>query len=621
MSNKARTEKKPSEASEDIFAQAADQLGFGLAIFDHTLSLIDTNRVFSQITGHSPNQSHPGTKLAALLNASQNLPLDVQKEILEKCENRIPFNKVFTTNQNRPIRVRSEAGRHDQTILYIEYAASKTTEHASQESNEDTFRTYLEVSPAGALLAEMNGDISYRNPRALEIFGYEDTPEEALNVRYFYAYPEDREFLVNSIYERPGASTFHFVGKKRDGTHIPILLTSRLVTIGDKKRVFSWVNDLSHMQAAEKVIEELHEHNRVILSAVRAGIFGVDANNVVQFVNPAAAELLGYKKEDLLGRTLLKLLSTDHRILTPLADENLDGETEMICKNGQILPVKFTISPLKDDKIGTEKVIVFDDISRQIAAEKVLRQAVKEMEDSSHSKSQFLSTMSHELRTPLNSILGFAQLLQLDPTKSLTPEQLEFINHISLSGEHLLKLIDEAMDITSIESGQISLSLQTLNLGENLNDCLSKVASKAAEKNIKISPLEESAYHTVAFADQLRLQQVFDQLLSNAIKYNKHGGEVTVTTTVLEDKVRITIADTGQGFPDDLSVDIFAPFNRIVSHNDAIEGTGLGLTLCKYLVVMMDGNIGYTSTENVGSSFWVDLPLPNEETPEIILKN
>ena len=241
-----------------------------------------------------------------------------------------------------------------------------------------------------------------------------------------------------------------------------------------------------------------------------------------------------------------------------------------------------------------------------------LRQARDDAQQASEAKSEFLSSMSHELRTPMNAILGFAQLLQ-SGKHPLTERQQRHVKQIYKSGQHLLALINDVLDLARIEAGRISVSLEPLNVSEMMQDALEGLQPIADQYQISIQPDESITHGTWVNADYTRCQQVLINLVTNAIKYNRPDGRVFIRCKVMDDQLRIEVEDTGDGISPDQLEELFQPFNRLGAENSAIEGTGIGLALSQQLVELMQGRIGVESEEYKGSCFWFTLPLADNQ--------
>jgi signal transduction histidine kinase/ActR/RegA family two-component response regulator len=221
-------------------------------------------------------------------------------------------------------------------------------------------------------------------------------------------------------------------------------------------------------------------------------------------------------------------------------------------------------------------------------------------------KSEFLSNMSHELRSPLNAILGFAQLLETD-TPPPTSVQMLSIAQILQAGWHLLKLIDEILDLAKVESGQVPLSPEPVSLAEVMSECKGMIEPQAQQLGIKLIFPPPNIHYFVR-ADRTRFKQVLINLLSNAIKYNSKGG--TVEVKCAEGKpgcIHISVSDTGKGLYPEQMAQLFQSFNRLGQEAEGVEGTGIGLVVSKRLVELMGGEIGVESTVGAGSVFWFEL--------------
>ncbi len=256
---------------------------------------------------------------------------------------------------------------------------------------------------------------------------------------------------------------------------------------------------------------------------------------------------------------------------------------------------------------------VVQDVTRRKLAEDDLIRARDEAERTNRAKSEFLSRMSHELRTPMNVILGFAQLLESDPGAPLAKPQEDSVQQILKAGWHLLQLINEVLDLARIEAGRIELSLENVNLVEVLDECRAHITPLAERRGIALHEQTGDAVSCLVHADRTRLKQVLLNLLTNAVKYNRDGGSISLALEFpAEDRVRLKVADTGIGLTEAQQGRLFEPFNRLGAERSEVEGCGIGLTIVRHLMELMGGGIGVESAPGTGSTFWIDLGLGAE---------
>jgi signal transduction histidine kinase/CheY-like chemotaxis protein len=249
------------------------------------------------------------------------------------------------------------------------------------------------------------------------------------------------------------------------------------------------------------------------------------------------------------------------------------------------------------------------DLTDDVHLAEELHKAREAADAANSAKSEFLSSMSHELRTPLNAILGFAQLLQLDKKEPLSNRHQERLVHILKGGEHLLRLIDDILDLSRIEAGGVSISIEPVSVIELLEEVTTTLVPMAARQGIRVEVDPLPALVPMVAADRTRLAQIFMNFGSNAIKYNRLAGKVTfIVSTPKADHVRVTVRDTGLGIPTGKQDKLFQPFQRAGQETGPIEGTGIGLVITKRLARLMQGDVGFRSVSGEGSEFWVDIP-------------
>ncbi|MDO9105735.1 MAG: ATP-binding protein [Methylovulum sp.] len=340
-----------------------------------------------------------------------------------------------------------------------------------------------------------------------------------------------------------------------------------------------------------------------------------DPDGRVLYWNHASELMYGWAAEEACGKTLAELIQTQAEadaFVAAFARISADGQaigpTEYISRHrdGRNRIVSSTLFPIPND--GEPIFVRMDvDITKRKQAEHEALLAKDAAESASRAKSEFLTNISHELRTPLNAIIGFAQLLDMGELKPLHHEQQAAVGHIMDSGRHLLKLINEILDLARIESGKLDLCIDNVLLSPLIDEAVSCSLPFAAAKRITIQLACPGGIQVRA--DRSRVRQVLLNLLSNAVKYNREGGSVTLSCEVIGGYLRVNVSDTGMGIADGDRAKLFQPFQRLSAGQTSVEGTGIGLVVCKRLVEAMDGRIGFDSAAGVGSRFWIDLSI------------
>lgn len=281
----------------------------------------------------------------------------------------------------------------------------------------------------------------------------------------------------------------------------------------------------------------------------------------------------------------------EHRVLWP------DGTVRWMQERGDVVR--------DSDGKPLHMLGVVQDITCRKTAEVNLALAKLEAENANRAKSQFLSSMSHELRTPMNAILGFTQLLE---TEKLTEIQRESVEEISKAGYHLLNLINEVLDLSKIEAGHADLSIEAVDISSLLEECRTLIGPLLDKFQVSLHLVSEPSGIDMVRADPRRLKQALLNLLTNACKYNRAGGNVRIECSAMEDSwIRISVSDTGHGIPDELLDKLFLPFNRLGAENSSIEGTGIGLVITRQLIELMGGRVGVESRLGDGTTFWIEL--------------
>jgi len=355
---------------------------------------------------------------------------------------------------------------------------------------------------------------------------------------------------------------------------------------------------------------------RELLEAAPDAMVIVDPKGRIALINAQTESLFGYGRAELLGRPVEILMPeryrqphgahfTEYRANPRVRPMGQALELPGRRKDGSEFPVEISLSPLPNqDHILMSAAI--RDVSRRKAVEAELVEARRTAEAASAAKSTFLAGMSHELRTPLNAVIGFAQMLELD-CERLSPKQRDYVQYIITGGHHLLELVSQVLDLASIEAGRLKLTLGRVNVRKAVEEARQTMLPLAQNAGIALD-LQAPAVLPAIRVDEMRLRQVLLNLVSNAIKYNRPGGTVSLTSIVRPGCVRLTVADTGTGIPPERQAEIFTPFQRLGAERRGVEGTGIGLALSRQLVEAMHGTIGFVSVPGSGSSFWVEFP-------------
>jgi PAS domain S-box-containing protein len=362
-------------------------------------------------------------------------------------------------------------------------------------------------------------------------------------------------------------------------------------------------------------------YTRSLIESNIDALMTTDPLGIITDVNKQMEALTDCTRDELIGAPFKNYFTEPERaeaaIKLVLSEKKVTNyELTAHARDGKKTVVSYNATTFYDRDRRLQGVFA---AARDVTERKRFEQALQETnvelegakfaaEKANLAKSDFLSSMSHELRSPLNAILGFAQLLE--STAPLpTPSQKESIAQILQAGWHLLKLINEVLDLAVVESGKVSLSPEPVSLAEVLSDCQAMMEPQAQQRGI-IMTFPQSDTTCFVQADRTRVKQVLINLLSNAIKYNRQQGTVEVICTATSpERLRIRVKDTGAGLPPEKLAQLFQSFNRLGQEACGEEGTGIGLVVSKRLVELMGGVIGVESSVGIGSVFWIELLL------------
>ena len=500
-------------------------------------------------------------------------------------------------------------------------------------SSDLPFRQLVDAAPDGMIVCDQAGTILLVNSEVERMFGY--ARDELLGARIEKLIPERlrkrHEGHVSGFTGaprlRPMGSGLDLHGRRKDGTEFPVEISLSPIKTPEGLMVTAGIRDVSDRRHLEREAKRANAYLTSAVDAVQDAFALFDEQDRVLMMNSTARQLLGSTVDrGVVGVKFEELLddALDNAVFD-FSNESRDslrrrwiayhkvptGTLEVRTGTGRYLRV----TERKTAEQGTVSVI--SDITDDVRHEEELLDARENAEAASAAKSEFLSSMSHELRTPLNAILGFAQLLERDRKQPLSDRQLERLGHVLRGGEHLLRLIDDVLDLSRIEAGRISMSSEPVEISEVLQEVVHTLEPMAARAQIHIEQpkISESILPHV-LADRTRLAQILMNFGSNAIKYGKPGGHVWFEVTQRASQVRITVIDDGIGIPDDKRDRVFEPFQRAGQETGPIEGTGIGLTISKRLAELMKGLVGFESEVGRGSRFWIDIPIHRAASAE-----
>lgn len=488
-----------------------------------------------------------------------------------------------------------------------------------EKENQHKMETVLSSVICGTLLIDAQTHIiTDVNPTAVEIIGL---PKEKIvgNICRNLLCPREKEDC-STLYPEMLPAKSEGVLINADGKDIPVFRSIIPVSLSDKSYLVESFVDMSQLKEAEKGLIESEEKFSKISNSAQDAIIMVDDKSVVTFWNPAAKKIFGYAREEALGKEIYDLIvpveykERYKNSFTGFAVESKQAIGQVFAvnsrkKNGTEFPVEVSLSAFKLKNGSWNYVSIIRDITERKQAEQELIQAKINAEMANRAKSEFLSTMSHELRTPLNSIIGFSDLMLGGSVGEMQEIQKKFMSNISISGKHLLSLINNILDLSKIEAGKMELNCELFGAYAVIDEVKQLVSPLADKKGLKLELNRDEKLEKI-YADRLKFKQILFNLASNAIKFTPAGGKVTISATIVENKAQFSVKDTGIGISEDDQKKLFQPFKQLDSTTTRkYEGTGLGLSLVKRFVEMHKGRIWVESELRKGSTFIFELPL------------
>jgi len=488
------------------------------------------------------------------------------------------------------------------------------------------FRELVDAAPDGILVTGQDDTILLVNAEVVRMFGYPrdelvGKPVHLLVPERFRArHPAHVQRFHDAPRLRPMGSGLELFGRRRDGSEFPVEISLSPIHHGGQRLVVAGIRDVTEHRKIEREVKRANAYLVSAVDAIQDAFALFDEDDRVVLVNSASRQLLGGSLAGaIVGRRFDEVLPDALAAgVFDFSDETREallqrwlayhrepsGTLEVRTGRGRYLRVIARKTP----EHGTVSLMM--DVTDDVLREAELRSA-------SAAKTEFLSSMSHELRTPLNAVLGFAQLLERDRKQPLSERQHERLQHVLHGGEHLLRLIDDVLDLSRIESGRVSMSCEPVVVRDVLAEVMTTLEPMAARARVSLGLAAIPASLPRVLADRTRLAQILMNFGSNAIKYGRPDGHATFETTDHGARVRITVVDDGIGIPADKRSKLFEPFQRAGQETGPIEGTGIGLVISKRLAGMMHGGVGFTSEPEVGSRFWVEIPICRDAAAEL----
>ena len=398
---------------------------------------------------------------------------------------------------------------------------------------------------------------------------------------------------------------------------------ARRIELAVRERTAALTEQVREREQAEAAMRASEQRFRNIFNNVPIGVCYTDLHGHVVQTNPRFCELVGHTADELLRMSAADFTHPEDLLQDrELAVQLIRGDFPLsrrqkryIHRNGSTVWGQTTVSLLRSEDGQPWRIVTaVEDITEHLRLAEVER-AREAAEASSRAKNDFLSRMSHELRTPLNAMLGFAQLLELDQRHPLPEVQRSWVTQIQQAGWHLLEMINDALDLSRIESGNLRLAVEPLDLRQLLAAAVTMVETEAHRRRIVITQ-EIPSHAALVQGDATRVKQILINLLSNAVKYNVDGGRIHVASRRTGDTAELAVTDTGLGMTTEQMGELFQPFNRLGRDRLSQNGTGIGLVISKRLAELMGGALQARSTAGEGSSFIVSLPVVSEPARE-----
>ena len=500
----------------------------------------------------------------------------------------------------------------------------KQTEKALRLS-EERYHLLFESNPHPVWVYDLESlAIVDVNRAAIKNYGYSRQEFLTLTIKDIRPF-EDVPALLESVASSGTASDENGIWRhrKKDGTLIDVEISSHPLLYGGRDARLVVSTNITKRQKAEEALRRSEESFRLLVSGVKDyAIFMLDPEGRVASWNAGAEGIKGYRADEILGQSSSRFYPPEDIVQNKLSEELREAATQgrvedegwRVRKDGSRFWANVVITALRDEHgnlIGFSKIT--RDITDRKQTQEALVRAKEEAERSNKFKDQFLSTMSHELRTPLNAVVGFSDLLTEEHYGPLNDRQKRYVNHIQNGGKHLLRLINDILDLSKIEAGRLQLAIESVPVRASVVDVVDSMRPLADKKSQSL--VQNAVPDLSVRADSTRFKQVLMNLIGNAIKFTPEGGKIELAAQQLGDIVRVEVRDTGPGIPPEEQQRIFEAFYRLGRSEKVTEGTGLGLAITRRLVELHGGQLGIESQPGSGSCFYFTLPLSLTSQP------
>ncbi|WP_051229174.1 hybrid sensor histidine kinase/response regulator [Paludibacterium yongneupense] len=482
----------------------------------------------------------------------------------------------------------------------------------------------IEAVSNAVVLVRSNGTIAYTNSHCEEWFAYPrdeliGRPIEMLvPERYRTQHLSDRTAFLHAASHRAMGTGRELFARRKDGSEFPVEIGLSPLTVSGETLVLASIVDLSERRKSE-------ERFRLMVEAAPNAMVMVDASGRIVLVNSQAETCFGYSRQELLGMNVDMLLPQRYRERHGSYRETFmhDASTRAMGagrdlygrrKDGSEFPIEIGLNPLQTAE-GTMVLSAIIDISERKAVEQRFREHAEQVSLASRYKSEFMANMSHELRTPLNSILLLSEQLRDGQKERLTPRQSEFADIIHKSGEDLLALINDILDLSRIEAGRMPVHPEKVILADFIAHLREVLRPMADSRQIRLSFEMEPDTPAVVVIDFQRVYQIVKNLFSNAVKFSDSGGQVHLRMLhgPGHGQFSIAVTDTGPGIPADKHEMIFQAFQQLDgSVSRKVGGSGLGLAISRQLATLLGGELTLDSQPGLGSTFTLSLPLSSD---------